>query len=112
MKLQEIAFMKNLIMQNYRRRMAYFLLNLFVIIATSYFIYFFIEVKTIKELFLFIVLGGGVYQIIATYESNDHQRDYPWSIKKRQMKVLREVIKNGTFEDFRGSVPMQEYFDV
>ncbi len=119
MTLFEIAWMKNLIMQNYRRRMKNFILSLIsVIIPIILCIYLKNtvrdeEIKLTYQIFAVMVAVLLAARMLFVYNGDDHQNDLPWSIKKRQMRTLEEGIKHGgTFEDLKHCVPLQEYFYV
>ncbi len=112
MSLKEVAFMKNLIMQNYRRRMIYFILNFCVIVVVVLFL-FQVEFDPFedKQLLFSVICFSFFIQIMITYHMNENK--YPWHIKKRQMTALREVYEgNGTFEELKNSPSLDEYFSI
>ena len=128
MSLQEIAFMISLIQANYHRRMFYFWLNIFFTAAacvviyynytidhhdqssafSSFLIIFFglivIMISFFRALIIYVIKPGKF-----TYEPS-----FPWSIKKAQMKALREqsAAKWQGFEGLRFSPVLHEYFEL
>jgi multidrug transporter EmrE-like cation transporter len=117
MTLFEIAWMKNLIMQNYRRRMRNFILSLIsVIIPIVFFIYFKNtirdeEIKLTYQILTAMVAILFAARMLFVYKSKDDVNDLPWSVRNRQLDSLQNCIKDGSFEDLKFSVPLQEYFD-
>ncbi len=110
---QENAFMKNLIMQNYRRRMKNFILNLFVFPAIVLICIFFEENMTANIVCIIGIIGLINFWIFfSTYISqNEVYNWFPWSVKKRQIEAMEQLIKGGAdFKELSSSPALNEYF--
>lgn len=107
MKLQEIAFMSELIKKTYRRRMNILLVNIAIMFSSI--------PATIQFSFsyLFTTLFVAVYLIVLFlyYLGVDDNNDLPWAIKKRQARALNDFQK-ADFDQLKFSVPLKEYFQV
>ncbi|HEY5588304.1 MAG TPA: hypothetical protein VIK86_05035 [Candidatus Paceibacterota bacterium] len=109
MKLKEEAFMVNLINANYRRRKIAFFINVFVVVIL-------LIVITSKDFFTHVDLKS--LAIVVCWISADlrlifvlEEHGSPWSIKKAQIKALKEQSDAGAdFEDLKCNVPLHEYF--
>lgn len=105
MKLQEIVFMSDLIKRNYRRRMFWFFMRIFVIILCfePFLCSQFFWVKALEiAILVFVVL-----QSLNLY----HDSNWPWTIKKNQAKALNQ-FSEAEFDELICSVPLKEYFNV
>lgn len=110
MKLQEIAFMSDLIKRNYRRRMFWFCLYLFVVLSYCSLL-FFIETNNAEKLLSFLIATVIVVPPLLHYMGTDSEPNFPWSIKKRQTKALSQFSKV-EFDELICSVPLKEYFSA
>jgi len=102
MTLQQTAFMIDLIRSSHRRRVLYFFLNIFVLIAPLlpgiYFSY-----SNNESTVAAIIMISAVIRLMA--------RRLPWSIKKEQVKALSQK-ESASFSDLRNSPCLHEYFFI
>jgi len=113
MTLQENAFMKNLIMQNYRRRMMFFILNLLVFPIIAFICIYFEEELTINTGLIMSIIGIAAFSrfFVRYILRPDGDNFFPWSIKKRQIKTMEQMVKgNANFEELKDYVQLNEYF--
>lgn len=114
MTLQENAFMKNLIMQNYQRRMrAFFVFILISVISETLVIYFFKDEAALGVCLLGVFSISFMYLVFRYHVNGDSQSDFPWKIKKRQLIALYDHSKgNGDFSELASSPCLAEYFHI
>lgn len=111
MTLHEQAFMVYLIKRNYRRRMVYFCFNLITILIPVIVLYW-LKLSGPREFGVMLVTIMFFIRVIYIYFADDEYHDnLPWSIKKRQNKLLI-ANKKSDFEELRFCVPLREYFYV
>ena len=123
MDSKEIAFMVSLIKANYHRRVYELLVNLTILIVTfmGLFYNFVIEERSayndLTEIVFSVVFLASVIRGFIVYVLKpggfDNDPIFPWSIKKEQMKRLRDAVENNSsFEQLRHCVPLKEYFEM
>jgi len=111
MTLHEQAFMVDLIKRSYRRRMFYFCLNLLSILIPVIPLYW-VKLSSPREFGAMVAMIVFIIRVIYIYFASDEYRDnLPWSIKKRQYKLLIANWKLD-LEELRFCLPLWEYFHI
>lgn len=110
MNLQEIAFMKNLIMQSYRREISIYLINLIIIIATPGLCLFLTTKENVIGIVItFLIFVISLIRFVYAYEIDGQTT--PWKTRNFRLNALRQH-KEGTFEEMRSSPCFSEFFDL
>lgn len=112
--LQDVVFMKSLIMQSYRRRMITFYVNIAGFIPGIYSIFVFTSFsQTHMGTYLLVALLAVVCasRLITVYFESDATPRFPWQIKEQQLNiVLNHYSNSARFEELKYCVPLQEFF--
>ncbi|MFA6397522.1 MAG: hypothetical protein WDK96_01585 [Candidatus Paceibacterota bacterium] len=112
----EEAFMKSLIMKNYRRRMMSFYFFLIIIVVSFLMIVIFwpeskMTITATSWIFICSVVTFVLSSIIFIAVYFDEDENCPWIIENKQITTLRGVIgEKGKFEDLKDSENLKEYF--
>ena len=116
MNLQEIAFMVNLIISNYRRRLLYLYINLILAIVPALIIVFYRDSSLVVMwcgVICVLASGYGFVKYAIHPNTFDDTPSLPWTIKKWQMKALRELAEGKQdFAELRRCPALHEYFEM
>jgi len=110
MKLQEIAFMLNLIKSNYRRRMFWFVFAIIALVPGIVLIVSpTLSIDSVWGVISVMVLPTSLIILIFHYSIDGD--NFPWQLRKRELKALWEGRKTN-FEELICSVPLKKYFEI
>ena len=113
--LQEQAFMKDLIMKCYRRRLLVFLVNLTLVLVGIYTLVFYSDIRSGYGPFVLVATIVAAGRMILCYMTPIGERNdlLPWKKKDNELETVSNYVYSGAeFEEMSSSVLLQPYFDL
>ena len=113
MKLQEKMFLCELIKRNYRRRMTWFWLQFFTLVACLCGVISHFITGSMHTIATISIIGSVALIVNASrLYMSVFSSGFPWKIKQDQADTLEQIWKEVDFEDLRGYVRLNEYTEV